>query len=96
MVDLAQRLRARGIRFGVVCDGDLTPLSDAQWVAQSLERCRTLAGDPDTAPDDFVWPHRMLSETDPSAWTYALKSAVTSLGEAQDGSAVRDAGPRGH
>jgi hypothetical protein len=96
MVDLAQRLCARGIRFGVVCDGDLTPLSDAQWVAQSLERCRTLAGDPDTAPDDFVWPHRMLSETDPSAWTYALKSAVTSLGEAQDGSAVRDAGPRGH
>ena len=70
-------------------------------MAQSLERCRTLAGDPDTAPDDFVvhtWtisPHQMLSETDPSAWTYALKSAVTSLGEAQDGSAVPDAGPRG-
>jgi hypothetical protein len=89
--DLARRLRARGIRLGVVCDGDLKPASDEQWVALSLQRCRTLANDPNINPDDLViqtwtaWPHRMLPETDAGAWSYALKSAVTSLRGASNG-----------
>jgi len=96
--DLANRLRQRGIRFGVVCDGDLNPPSDAQWVARSLERCRMLASDPKTAPDDFViqtwtaWPHRMLPENDPSAWSYALKATVTTLRRAQSAASSPKAG----
>lgn len=87
LTDLANRLRKRGIRFGVVCDGDLNPASDEQWVSLSLQRCKALVDDADLAPDDLViqtwtaWPHRMLPESDPGAWSYALKSAVTGLRE---------------
>lgn len=85
LTDLARRLRARGIRLGVVCDGNLNPPSDAQWVTQSLQRCQMLADDPKIAPDDFVvqtwtaWPHRMLPETDPSSWTYAAKQIAAQV-----------------
>ena len=95
--DLARRLRARGIRLGVVCDGDLNPASDEQWVALSLQRCRTLVDDPNIRPDDLViqtwtaWPHRMLPEGDPGAWTFALKSAVTSLRGTQHSAFPHDA-----
>jgi hypothetical protein len=87
--ELARRLRARGIRLGVVCDGDLNPASDEQWVALSLQRCRMLVEDPKVEPDDLViqtwtaWPHRMLPETDAGAWAFALKSAMTTLRDAR-------------
>jgi len=81
--DLTRRLRARGVRVGVVFDGDLNATSDGQWVAQALERYRLITGDPNTKPDDLVFqtwsprPTHMLPETDPSAWTYAARYAVT-------------------
>jgi hypothetical protein len=96
--DLARRLRARGIRLGVVCDGDLNPASDEQWVALSLQRCRTLVDDPNIRPDDLViqtwtaWPHRMLPETDPAAWAFALKSAVMSLRGAPNSASLPGSG----
>jgi hypothetical protein len=80
--DLTRRLRARGVRVGVVFDGDLDAVSDRAWVAQALERERLITGNPSTRPDDLVFqtwsprPTHMLPETDPGAWTYAVRDAV--------------------
>jgi hypothetical protein len=82
--DLTRRLRARGVRVGVVFDGDLNATSDNAWVAQSLERYRVVTSNSKTKPDDAVFqtwsprPTHMLPETDPGAWTYAVRYAVTS------------------
>jgi hypothetical protein len=43
---LANRLRTRGIRFGVICDGDASVGGDKAWVNQALQRCRAIAADP--------------------------------------------------
>jgi len=78
--DVTRRLRARGVRVGVICDGDLTASSDAEWVAQALDRYLLITA----KPDDIIFqtwsprPTHMLPETDPGALTYAIRYAVTS------------------
>lgn len=76
---LAQGLRARGVRFGVICDGDVHSPSDEAWTSLALERCRDVDNDPRTRLDDFMvqsWlpqPHRMLPENKPGTLTWLLK-----------------------
>jgi hypothetical protein len=78
---LAVRLRASGVRVGIICDGDANAGGDAAWVRQALQRCQTVAADPKIRPDDLVvqsWeplPTRMLPETDPGSLTYAARQA---------------------
>ena len=73
--DLTHRLRARGVRVGVVFDGALNAASDDAWVAQALDRYRLVTSNANTKPDDavfLIWsprPSHMLPETDPGAWT---------------------------
>lgn len=85
LADLMRRLRARGIRVGVDFDGDLEAKTDASWIASALDHYRLTMNDPATRADDLIFgtwsplPHRMLPETDPAAWTYALRAAVLDL-----------------
>jgi len=78
---LATRLHASGMRVGVICDGDTTAAGNEAWIDQALQRCRAVAADPKTKPDDFIvqsWeplPTKMLPETDPGALTYAARQA---------------------
>jgi hypothetical protein len=72
---LATRLHASGVRFGVICDGDAASGSNEAWIAQALQRCRQVAADPRTRPDDLLaqtWeplPTKMLPESDPGSLT---------------------------
>jgi len=76
---LARRLHASDARFGVICDGDVAAGGNEAWIDQALQRCRAVAADPKTKPDDFIvqsWeplPTKMLPETDPGALTYAAR-----------------------
>lgn len=81
---LARQLRARGIRLGVICDGDPNAGSDEVWVVQALQHCRTAAANPKTAPDDLIvqsWerlPAKMLPETAPATLTYEARELSSS------------------
>jgi hypothetical protein len=78
---LATQLHARGIRLGIICDGDANVGGDAAWVAQALQRCRAIAANGKVKPDDYIvqsWeplPTRMLPETDAGTLTYEAKQA---------------------
>lgn len=80
--NLALRLHNRGVRLGVIFDGDLKASSDEEWVSEALERYRSITGNPNINPDDLVFqtwsprPTHMLPETDPGAWSYAVRYAV--------------------
>ena len=81
---LTTRLRVSGLRFGVICDGDRTSDGNEAWVQQALERCRAVAANPRTRPEDYIvqsWeplPTKMLTETDPGSLTYEV-NAVSKL-----------------
>jgi hypothetical protein len=82
---LASQLHKRGIRFGVICDGGGPDVnSNEAWVRQALQRCRAMAANPKTLPDDLIvqsWeplPTKMLPETDPGSLTYEANQ-LTSL-----------------
>ena len=76
---LAQGLRERGVRFGIICDGGLKLPSDEAWANQAVGRCNDVNRDPKTKLDDFMvqsWdsrPTRMLPETMPGTSTWILK-----------------------
>jgi hypothetical protein len=76
---LAQGLRERGVRFGIICDGDVKSPSDEAWTTQAVGRCSDVNRDPKTKLDDFMvqsWvaqPTRMLPETMPGTSTWTLK-----------------------
>jgi len=78
---LAQGLHQRGIRIGVVCNGDRADQRNEEWINKALQRCRTIAADSSIEADDFLvqsWhplPTKALPETDPGALTYAVKQA---------------------
>ena len=82
---LAGRMHARGIRIGVVCNGDRADQRNEEWVDKALQRCQTIAADSKVKADDFLvqsWhplPSRALPETDPGALTFAVKKAETML-----------------
>jgi hypothetical protein len=84
--DLIKRMHGRHLRVGVVFNGDLNARSSQEWIAQAIRKYQLLMNDPTLAPDDLVFqswsnlPDRMLPETDPAAWTYALRYAVQSEG----------------
>jgi hypothetical protein len=79
---LAAGLHARGIKLGVICDGDPKAPSDQAWVTLALQHCRAAADDPRIAPSQFViqtWsplPSRMLPETQPGTLSYEGKQAI--------------------
>ena len=76
---LAQGLRKRGVRFGIVCIGDEKTSSDEEFAQLAVSRCRDVNQDPVTKLDDFLvqsWvsrPHDMLPETKPGTSTWILK-----------------------
>jgi hypothetical protein len=80
---LAEHMHKRGIRLGVICNGDPTDVQNEEWVSKALQRCRTIAADPKIKADDFIvqsWhpvQTKMLPETDPGALTFAAKQAET-------------------
>jgi hypothetical protein len=80
--NVVTRLRARGVRVGVVFDGDPDASSDQQWIAQALDKYRVIMANPKTSANDLVFqtwsprPSHMLPETDSGAWTYVVRSAV--------------------
>jgi hypothetical protein len=82
---VAEQAHKRGIRLGVICDGDSTARTNEEWVSSALQHCKAIAADPKVKPDDFIvqtWqalPNKMLPETDPGAMTFAVKQAETML-----------------
>jgi hypothetical protein len=78
MEEMARQAHARGIRFGVICDGDPDAGGNEAWVRQALQRCQQVLADPSISPDDLIvqsWeplPTKMLPETDPGALTYEV------------------------
>jgi hypothetical protein len=76
---MANRAHARRMRFGLICDGDANVGGDEAWVQQAIQRCRTVAANPRTRPDDLIvqsWeplPTRMLPETNPGSLTFEAK-----------------------
>jgi hypothetical protein len=76
---MANRSHARGMRFGLICDGDANVGSNEAWVQQALQRYQTVVANPRTRPDDLIvqsWeplPTRMLPETNPGSLTYEAK-----------------------
>lgn len=87
---LATRVHASGVRFGVICDGDVSAGNNEAWVAQALQRCRQVAANPRTRPDDLLaqtWeplPTKMLPESDPGALTFEALRLETTGGDRQD------------
>jgi hypothetical protein len=84
MEDMARQAQARGIRFGVICDGDANASDDAAWVRQAVGRCWDVISDRATFLDDLIvqsWeplPTKMLPETDPGSLTFEA-NAVSKL-----------------
>lgn len=76
---LAQQMHEKGIRLGVICDGDPAAQTNQEWVSTAVQHCKTVAADPKIKPYDFIvqtWqplPSKMLPETDPGALTFAVK-----------------------
>jgi hypothetical protein len=66
---LSRRMHALGIRVGVICNGGGPAIKDSNaWVDNAVQRCRSMAADPQFAPDDLLaqtWeplPTKMLPE----------------------------------
>ena len=77
---LGRRMHALGIRVGVICDGGGPNIKDSNaWVNNAVQRCATLAADPNFAPDDLIaqtWetlPTKMLPENAPGTMTGEAK-----------------------
>ncbi|GGF18273.1 hypothetical protein GCM10011611_25190 [Aliidongia dinghuensis] len=76
------RLRAAGISYGVIIDGDPGDKTDTEWTRHATERYRMVAGNPDIRPDDWVFqswqarPSRLLPETDPGTLTSVIAETV--------------------
>lgn len=89
--DLSERLRQRGVRFGVICGGGSSEVkgeearTNEQWVHTAIERCQSFVANPRLRPDDFMvqsWepsPTKMLPETDPGSLTYEVDAISKSL-----------------
>ncbi|MEW6641201.1 MAG: hypothetical protein AB1586_11900 [Pseudomonadota bacterium] len=76
------RLRAAGIAYGVIIDGDPSDKTDVAWTTNAIARYRMLASDPATKPDAFVvqsWqprPTRLLPEDRQGTLTSVLVQTV--------------------
>ena len=85
--NLAQGLHARRIPVGVICNGGGKGVtSGQQWVANAIQRCKSLNQDSRLGATHFVvqtWetlPNKMLPENDPGSLTYALKAIEVAVG----------------
>ena len=81
---LSRRMHALGIRVGVICNGGGPTIKDSNaWVNNAVQRCSTLAVDPNFAPDDLLaqtWellPTKMLPENAPGTMTGEAKRLLT-------------------
>jgi hypothetical protein len=85
LAEMAGFAHARGMRFGVICDGDIDAGNNEAWIRQALQRCLNVGADSRTAPDDLIaqsWeplPTKMLPETDPGALTYLARQIETTF-----------------
>jgi hypothetical protein len=77
---LSRRMHAIGIRVGVICNGGGPTIKDSNaWVNNAVQRCATLAADPNFSPDDLIaqtWetlPTKMLPENAPGTMTGEAK-----------------------
>jgi hypothetical protein len=74
-------LHARGIRFGVIINGDSGSKDSATWTSTALGRLAIIAADSATAPEDVIiqsWhplPTQMLPEVLPGSSTWLLLQA---------------------
>jgi hypothetical protein len=85
LADLTQRAHQRGVRVGDVFDGNIDARSSEEWIAEAIQHFRQAVSYPATRPDDWVfqswsqYPTHLLPESDPGAWTYAVRFAVSSM-----------------
>jgi hypothetical protein len=77
---LASTLRAAGVSFGVIYDGDSTDSTGVEWVQHAVDRFTQVESNPATTPDRAIlqsWtlqPSHMLPETEPGTMTYLVNS----------------------
>lgn len=77
---LATRLRAAGVSYGLIYDGDATDSSGIAWVQNAENRFAQVESNPETAPDRAIlqsWtlqPEHMLPETQAGTMTYLVNS----------------------
>lgn len=69
------RLRAAGIRLGVIFNGSATDRTDEDWTAHAIERYRLVMREPAISPDDAIvqtwhdFPRRWLPDSAPGTLT---------------------------
>jgi hypothetical protein len=72
---LRSELHSRGIKFGVIIDGDPHDPTDLVWTSRAVARYQTVMANPQIAPDYLrvhSWharPTRLLPETEPGTLT---------------------------
>jgi len=76
------RLRAAGISYGVIIDGDPADKTDIAWTNNAIARYRALAGDAAMRPDEFVFqswqprPTHFLPEDKPGTLTSVIVETI--------------------
>jgi hypothetical protein len=76
------RLRAAGIAYGVIVDGDPGDKTDIAWTTHAVERYQKLADDPTLTPDQYVFqswqtrPSKFLPENEPGTLTSVMVRTV--------------------
>jgi hypothetical protein len=75
LLEWRTRLRAAGMKFGVIVDGDPADRSDSEWAALAISRYRLVMSNPQTLPDEVVFqswqklPNRFLPDNVPGTLT---------------------------
>lgn len=83
---LADRVRARGMRFGIIYTGDLTDTTDAVWAAKAVARFEAFQGGAHGNPDFALFqswePHPLfcLPESEPTSLTGVVAAYIESTG----------------
>jgi len=76
--ELAKRLHDKGIKFGIIYDGNADDQTDAAWTTDAEQRFAAIEADPALVPDQAIlqtWmlrPTRMLPESEPGTMTYLV------------------------
>jgi hypothetical protein len=75
-----QALQQRGIPFGIIYNGWITDLSDAQWITDAENHYAEWEAQGGAIPSHvifqswYAYPQHVLPETDPTAFTYLIDS----------------------
>ncbi len=84
LATLVPRLRAAGIKVGVIYNGDPDDQSDLAWTSHAEQRFSTIEADPTITPDHAIlqtWmlhPSHMLPETQPGTLTWLVNRYLAS------------------